>query len=337
MKSNQHTPAWKSLGFSKEHLDSEHKFTPVNLALWWCDSPPVQEPNKDYRDAPDGTGGLGPTALDATESWVSSVLSNGRSVFALGWMGYPHHESPLSNWREAGRRVVSSSLHYFFGPWRERFVWYHDSCIGYAPFNREQARTRLPWSNAYRAGLALACAFGDWPAVDRFLEWPAPDLCRDEGTDDRTAEDNAYQIWLAMQLRSEPEEKTGSQRELAQQPKRREGDFEALKAFRKVKDVLPGVEAIASAAIQREMIERASRRRPKMLLAAADAMLAGNTTEFSKSLTAYLKHYRQRELQLQRVDTGISLDGMVLWHLARRRGMGEVSLPEDVMMLIARP
>lgn len=302
---------WQFLGFEKEFLERVATNLEKRNALFVRYDPPS-------------------VTLEA-ESWVFEIVNESLNVFSLGWMGYPSLNPPLSDWREAGRRIVLAAIYYFFGPWRDKFTWCQED------HDRQSSRGSLPWIDAYRSGLALACAFGDCASVDMLLEWPAPDLRRDEGTDDRTAEDNAYHIWLAMRLRSEPVEKTGPQREAAQQPKRREGDFEAVKAFRKVKDVLSGVEAIASAAIQREMIERASRRRPKMLMAAADAMFAGNTAEFSKSLTAYLKHYRQKELQTQRVDTGICLDGMVLWHLARRRGLGEVVLPDDMMILIARP
>lgn len=314
---------WLQLGLDKEYLDLVAKNIYTRHGMPWHGGP-------SWNTTPP------PPTLEA-ESWTFEVLHESRMVFALGWLGYFLAEPPLNDWREAGRRIVSATTYYFFGPWRENFVWNDDSGIGYAPINREQARTRLPWINAYRAGLALACAFSDWTSVDELLEWPGSDLCYDEGTDDRTKEDNAYYIWLAMRLRDEPEEKAATQRELVQQPKRREGNLAAVKAFQKVKDVLPGVEAIASAAIQREMIERGSRRRPKMLMAAANALLDGNAAEFGKSLAAYLKHYRQKELQTQRVDTGICLDGMVLWHLARHRGLGEIPLPDDLAFLIAKP
>ena len=138
----------------------------------------------------------------------------------------------------------------------------------------------------------------DWPSVDRLLQWPAPDLRFDEGADERTPEDNAYQIWFASRLRGEPSE-------------------------------------VSTA--ERNVIEVGIRRRPRMLLAAADSLLADDAVGLSAALTAYLRHYRQREIRINRVDFGVCLDATILWHLARRRSLGSVQIPEELLIMIARP
>lgn len=311
MNLHDEKPTWSLLGYDRDLLDRIAQNMYTMYGETWENGRPLGSDNVIY--------------------WMYDTLTGSRNIFAMGWLGYCVPKPPLNDWQAAGRRLVQASLYYFFGVWRDKFMWCQEE------YNRQSSRSSLPWSNAYRAGLALACAFSDWSSADKLLEWPGPDLPPDEGTDDRTREDNAYQIWLAMRLRGESEDTVGAQRDIAQRPQHREQDFSVLKAFRDVKDVLPGVEQIASSAIQRELIQRGSRRRPKMLMAAADAMLADDSEEFSKTLGAYLKHYRQKELQLQRIDTGICLDGMVLWHLARRRGLKGVSIPEDLLMLIARP
>jgi len=188
--------------------------------------------------------------------------------------------------------LVAAVVHYFFGAWRERFHFLTQE------LDRASARAELPWRDNYRSGLAVALSLSDWSSADQLLQWPGPDLPWDEGTDDRTDEDNAYQIWLAVMLRGEP-----------------------------AHAVTP----------QRAMIERGTRRRPKMLLAAADALLAGDSAGLSKALSTYLQHYRKREMRPNRIDFGVCLDATAVWHSARRRDMGEVPLLGELMILIARP
>jgi hypothetical protein len=171
--------------------------------------------------------------------------------------------------------------------------------------NRKQARSKLKWISYYRTALMTALSLSDWKSADRLLEWPEPDLNNDEGLGENlTAEDNAYQIWLAMRLRGE----SGSE-----------------------------VDA------RRDLIARRSRQRPKLLALAADALFTGAPDQLAKTLADYLKFYRQREIGLgwdpgdRLVRDGISPDGTVLWHLARRRGLGEIKLPEELMIMVARP
>ena len=303
---------WQSLGFETDYLDSVLPNMKAIAPLWW-DGPP-SSPND-------------------VDSWVDNSARWGMVAFAMGSMGYPRLPPPLHDWREAGRRMVAATVYYFYGPWRDRFRWLAED------LDRESARAKLPWSNNYRRGWAVALSLGDWASADKLLQWPGPDLPGDEGTDDRTAEDNAYQIWLASRLRGESEDGSSPQRKLMERPTRRQSkeNLAAAKALRQVKTLLPQTGAIADAAGRREMIERGSRRRPKMLLAAADALLGGDAEALSEALAAYLRHYKQREIRPNRVDFGVCLDATTLWHLARRRGLGDVALPKVLETLIARP
>ena len=74
-----------------------------------------------------------------------------------------------------------------------------------------------------------------------------------------------------------------------------------------------------------------------MLLAAADALLANDASTLADALEKYLRHYRKNELRVNRVDFGICIDATTIWHLARRRGLGEVSLSAETAILIAKP
>lgn len=310
MNKHRSTPAWEILGFSRDDLDA----IAANMVAsfkWWS-GPPMSS--------------------DDVESWVSDATREGIAVFAMGSMGYPIAEPPLNDWQEVGRRVLAAVAHYFFGSWREHFRYFAEE------FDSAKARAELGWSSQYREGLALAVSLGDWVTADRLLEWPGPDLRSDEGMDDRTQEDNAYQIWLALQLRGESTN-GNVQRKIAQRRPRgiSKDDLYAAEVLRKAGSILPGTKAIVAAVQQREIIARGSRRRPKMLLAAADALLKGDAGSLADGLGAYLRHYRQREMRPNRVDLGVCLDGTVLWHLAKRRGLGEVPLPEDLGILIAKP
>lgn len=165
-------------------------------------------------------------------------------------------------------------------------------------YDSAKARAELEWSSAYRQGLAVALSLGDWGSADEFLKWPGADLRRDEGLDDQTFEDNLYQIWFASRLREEPLEKSTT---------------------------------------ERKQIEAGKKLRPKMLMAATDALVAGDRIMLADYLTAYLKYYRQKMLRSNRPDSGVSLDATALWHLARRRNLGEVKIAEELMILVARP
>lgn len=257
-------PTWQSLGYSQEALANGMTYSELILHRWWHGPP---------------------KSVDEMDYWASAAVSDAYSVFVTGVMGYRHPRPPLDDWHGVGRRCVDAALLYFYGAWRDEF-------------GRTRARADLHWSDYYREALTTAASFGNWQAVNELLQWPGADLPFDEGTDDRTNEDNAYQIWLASRLRGEPPE---------------------------------------TCALQRASIERGPRRRPKMLLAAADALLSGDHVAFTHALQQYLKQYRKLELRLNRVDLGVAADANTLWHLARHRGLRDLPLTAEAMLLIARP
>ncbi len=274
----EHTPQtapWEALGYEKRDVDR----TAASVALFVESTQP-------------------PDAPEEVCNWMFLVHVAGSKAFALGALGHAIEHPVLKDWREAGRHLVAAALYYFFGPWRATFLWRGKL------LDRKQARPESPWISYYRNALTIALSLSDWGSADSLLEWPGPDLNDDEGLDYRTAEDNAYQIWLAMRLRGE----TGSE-----------------------------VES------RRDLIARRSRQRPKLLALAADALFTAETEQFAKTLADYLKYYRKREIDLRPkphgrlVRDGICLDGTVLWHLARRRGLGEINLPEHLMIMVARP
>jgi len=282
---------WQALGFVKQDVDSS-VHTAISFFKGW--SSPLQS----HEDVVPWKGQV--------DQWVFNLHMVVPNTFALGALGYTIEHPVLHDWREAGRQLVTADLYYYFDPWWEKVHWYEHSLteVSVKVVNREQVRAKLKWISNYREALPIAVSLGDWTSADRLLEWPGPDLKDDEGYDERTAEDNAYQVWLAMRLRGES-----------------------------------GAEVDA----RRDLIARRSRQRPKLLALAADALLDGESDQLAKTLAEYLKFYQKREIDLRRdpgrrlVRQGICLDGTVLWHLARRRGLGEIKLPEELMIMIARP
>jgi hypothetical protein len=211
----------------------------------------------------------------------------------MGSIGYTFRNPPLDDWRAAGRRVVAASLQYLLGDWRNSFEDHRGE-----HYDRAKARAKLPWIDMYRSGLPFALSLGDWAAADKLLEWPGPDLRSDEGLDDLTEEDNAYQIWLASRLRGEPASACEAQ----------------------LKVILDG-----------------RRKRPKLAQAAAQALLDKDPAAFTQALTAHLRYHRQRDFDSQQLDCAICLEATALWHLARRQDLKALEPPHELMILIARP
>jgi hypothetical protein len=266
--------AWSELGYERDFLNRVAELELEDAETWMCD-PPASS---------DGT---------RIKDWATDVHTAGERVFWMGAMGYPIPQPPLDDWQAAGRRVVAASLHYFYGAWRDSFVWYHDE-----HFNRTGARTKLPWIDMYRTGLPLALSLGDWASADKLLEWPGPDLHFDEGLDDLTEEDNAYQIWLASRLRGEP---------------------------------------ASACQTQLDVVVQGRRKRPKLAQAAAQALLDKDPVAFTQALTAHLRHHRQREFDSKQLNAALCLEATALWHLARRQGLCSQAPPHELMILIPRP
>lgn len=268
-------PAWSQLGYArKEFLDVVAAFEIEDAGLWMCD-PPVSSDGESIRD------------------WATDVATHGVGVFAMGSLGYAIPHPPLGDWRGAGRRVVVAARHYFFGVWRDSFDWLHGE-----HFDRAKARTNLPWIDLYRSALAIALSLDDGESADTLWEWPGADLPFDEGLDDLTEEDNAYQIWLASRVRGEPAPTRDAQ--------------------------LP-------------IVVDGKRRRPKLAQATAQALFDRDTVAFTKALTAQLRNHRQHEFNTKQLDGAICLEATVLWHLAKRQGLGTEEPSAELMVFIPRP
>lgn len=263
---------WKVLGFEQKFMEAVARNNDIILEQWW-DGPPVSHDN--------------------VEHWASTTYSEAMIVFSMALIDYPMPNPPLNDYYEVARRLISTTVYYFFAAWRDQFKYLLED------YDRQSARSELPWIDGYRKGLSVALSLSDWESADKLVQWPGPDLPVDEGSYDRTTQDNAYHIWLASRLRGEPE---------------------------------------SAYSEQRAIVETSTRRRPKMLMTTADAMFANDSEGFAAALEKYLRHYRKNEFVVTgATDFGFCIEGAILWHSARRRGLELKQLPDDIDIFIPKP
>lgn len=81
-------------------------------------------------------------------------------------------------------------------------------------------------------------------------------------------------------------------------------------------------------------ITAGSKRRPKLLLAALQAIQEGDAAAFGPDLTKYLQHFRKSEAELDELQRSVGMDASILWQVARQAGMALPGLPADSMDLI---
>lgn len=203
----------------------------------------------------------------------------------------PADMRPWTDWRRYAIEAGVLAEHYFYGDWRESYRRFSYE----TPMTREEARRKLPWIDAYRAGLLLALLVDDERGIDRVTSWPGGDLPADEGTFDLPAAYAQYHIHLARALR------TGT---------------------------------ASSGASFADLRRPGGRVRP--LAEAVDAALTGNAEAFGRALKEHLTGYRKSVFRLNRPDAIISIEGSILWHIARRRGLQLPDLRENQMDLVLR-
>ncbi|MBK8268306.1 MAG: hypothetical protein IPK83_08380 [Planctomycetes bacterium] len=87
---------------------------------------------------------------------------------------------------------------------------------------------------------------------------------------------------------------------------------------------------------QRGIIEKSRKARPRKLLSIADAVFSGDVAATTKGMQAFLQTHGESVRNHHRLDLWLSLDMTVLWHLAKRRGMGDLELPVKLMPHIIR-
>lgn len=161
----------------------------------------------------------------------------------------------------------------------------------------EQIRARKPWFDTYREGLLMGLCFDDAESVRKLVQWPARDLWVDDGAFDLSKEDNYFIMLLSLFIREDhPDEQ------------------ERL----------------------RELIRKGRRKRPKLLLATLEAIAHENLNEFRKALAAVADYHGHKEFWPDHSLQAVMVEGSMLWHVARQRGMICNDLDLDIMDRIVR-
>jgi hypothetical protein len=84
------------------------------------------------------------------------------------------------------------------------------------------------------------------------------------------------------------------------------------------------------------VIRAGKRARAVLLLETAEAVFAGDGAGAAKRLKKLGGNFRKSGFRTNRMDASVSVEGTILWHVARRRGMTLGGLTAGVMDLIVR-
>lgn len=144
--------------------------------------------------------------------------------------------------------------------------------------------------------LAALCTDAD-AELAKLVTWADQDLSFDDGTFRLTKEDNRFLILHSFVLGDSHHDRQGE---------------------------------------LRQFIRSGRGKRAKLLLTALEAIEGGDRDAFRKALVAVAKYHREREFRVDHPFQAIMIEGSMLWHVARRRGMRLDDLPLDVMDRIIR-
>lgn len=158
-------------------------------------------------------------------------------------------------------------------------------------FDAAMCRKHLEWFETYREGLFCACAVEDGESLNALLKWPDIDLHHDGGAWDVAKEENDFHILLALALRGE-------------KPDQQERLGSGIKAGRAV--------------------------RPKLCLAGLDAILQADPKALMTALDQLLKYNLKREFRPDHPYRALMVEGTILWHFARIKGMDLPDLPQPL-------
>jgi hypothetical protein len=217
-----------------------------------------------------------------------------RHQVALAYYLLEDHQSA---WEHA-TAAVAQVEGYLFGGWRDCFA---DECAvpdAEAPdgcrrervlLGRAGCRRLLPWMAMWHTGLVWALSLGHQEAVARLAEYPGPDV-----TDEADAE-----------VDFGPANKA---------------------AFLVLARVLRG-DRTACGASETAIIHKVRKKKPRLLLAALDRIVAQDGVGFQKAWVECLRYHIQRELPKRGLDNKLALDATILYYTARRTGM-EIEIPD---------
>lgn len=221
-------------------------------------------------------------------------LAKGLQIDARDQVALAHYllEDPSETERHA-EALVEQVKDFLFGEWRNRYTTTHGvmdatSPLGTRPltvtYDAAECRRRLTWMRGFRAGLLWALYLGREADVKRIASYPAEDVYDENfGGDFRPPYKSCYALLSSVLLDAD--------RPLDQN--------------------------------HIDQVERGSKEKPKLLLAALRQISARDASGFDKALAKCVRHHVKCELSSgqRSLDTKLDLDGSTLAHVARTVGL----------------
>lgn len=152
----------------------------------------------------------------------------------------------------------------------------------------------LPWVEVFRNGLLFCLLSEDEQSLQRLATWIDPDLPFDETSFLLSLQDNSYYKLLAFYLSNQA-----------------------------------SVDQDLTA-----MIENSRKRRPKLLLSCLQAIETDDKQAVVLRLQQFLDYFLKTELDSSGFRTFFSIEGTILWHVAKQNGMNISELSDKQMALI---
>ncbi|MEQ8637590.1 hypothetical protein [Gimesia maris] len=265
-------PRWKSFGFTDGFLSDTIKAIDTDLVHEgvYADRPEDQIPGVRYSDA----------------GRRADLFAN-LSILQLYHLQYEHSYKTVN---ETLLFMSNLIVDYLLGDWRQ-----NASCLsGWEGMTRDECRNELGWIDQLREGLVAIVLSQDNENLRKACEYPDEDLFFDEGSWDRTKDDNTCFIVLARYIRD--------------------------------KSLDSSQELVAR-------LEKCRRKRPKLFIAVLKAISEHDKARIRATIMDYMKQYVKVELDKD-VSIIVSIDGSILWNLAVMQCGELEPLDQELMDLI---
>lgn len=173
--------------------------------------------------------------------------------------------------------------------------WMEGEYANYFDPNSFDPEDEMDWLAGFWSGLLFSYLKNDESTCLKLSERIRDDFLHDETTREMLKEDTYFYILLAYFLSERRSE--------------REAELEAA-------------------------IEKARGKRAKMLLGCLKSLRAQDAEKFGEQFGLYLKRFLTVEMKGRYNSDYISIEGSILWHAARTRGLALPTLPEKQQALI---
>ena len=263
---------WKRLGITEEHHSKNVASINLNLENEgiYGDKQEDQRPGIQYSDS----------------GSQNDLFANLR-ILQLHHLQYEHSYKTSNETRLFISNLV---VDYFLGDWRENARCFS----GWEGMTREECRKELEWQDPLREGLVAITVSQDQENLKKVCTYLDEDLFFDEGSWDRTKDDNTCFIVLAKYISD--------------------------KSLDHCQELV-------------ERLEKSRRKRPKLFIAVLKAIAEHDKARIRATMSDYMKQYVKVELDKD-VSIIVSIDGSILWNLAVMQSGELEPLDQDLMDLI---